>query len=261
MEFIVQCVPHSTSNPPPPVVLELQKCVELVGDSTQVIGKILNDMNVDERLCLADLLGSDSLRFNSLMKYIHQLGLDIIKWGNEKINAKDRFSNSLKEKIIEGIFYILYFYGKFEYLISAKFWRANLSQIAFGLLLMGGSLASIIYLGGGDVYLIAADIAAGGAGISLFGQGLRNIQKGMKNNSNISHLKDDIENILDHLKILKSHVVVAEIAIHVGDHASAVISGKAIVKETADVPLLLGKKTWWDWLTGREIQLQDVKTL
>lgn len=249
------------SNDNPSVVLELQTCVKLVSETTQVIGQILNDMNADERLSLADLLGSDSFRFNSFIKFIHQLGLDIMKWGKEKMDAKNEFTKLLIEKIIDGIFYIKYFYGKFEYLISQKFWYANLTQIALGLLLIGGSLASMIYLGGGDCYLIAIDIAAGGTGISLFGQGLLNISNGIKNKSNIAHLKDDIKHILDHLTILKSHVVVAEFNVHDGDHASAVVSGKAIVRETANVPHLYGKKSWWDWITGTKILLQDVKTL
>lgn len=240
----------------------MKDAANIINDVTLTISEIFNELGADGRLRLAQLLGSDSIRFNQLMRFLPKLGSDLISWGKLKVPIEDPRTERLRSDLLDAMVYVKHFERRFLYFLSKKFLAVNWFKVAAGLALIGGSIAILVLTGGvGEGVAIAVDaafFASAGMGVSLLGNGLRTIRNAFYTRESLEHLAPALELLCKAFEIIRNNVSVAIIAVSEEDWEAAIVAGKGIVTHTSSVPSLEPVKGWWDTVFFVDVQLQQL---
>ena len=243
--------------------ISMRDAADLINDVTVTIAQIMNEIGADGRLRLAQLLGSDSIRFNQLMIFLPELGSELIRWGHERVSSKDKRTLALRDRLLRAMTYVKHFERRFLYFLSAGFLAVNWWKVAAGFAMIGASIACLFLLGGSEATAIAIDVAmftSAGVGVSLMGNGLRLLRNALQSKDSLEHLAPTLRNLCDAFEIIREHVSVGIQAVSEEDWEAAICAGKGIVTHTSSVPDIDPIKGWWDLITFRTVLLEDLLT-
>jgi len=261
-----------------------RRTLRTLASATEFLSDMLDNLDIRDRATLSDALGSDSIRFNEMIRFLNKLGTSLVELSEEvrmdfivpssstsssrPVSSLTTTAKHIEERLRLALVYIPYFIQKFETLESYR--KINYTKIVLGLLLIFGSIATMVFLAGGDLYAIALDVAAGGIGISFLGRGIKNLFDGIRAERDINHLMPQMKILTEKLKSIRReisdsqyHISILKPGLERGKPRADTVnalhrSGLTIIRKTGSCRLLPEKKDFLDWISRRSIKLSDL---
>jgi hypothetical protein len=231
------------------------------------ITEVLEAMTDDTRDKFGIVLGADSIRFNELMIFLAKLGGDMAAWGHNKTSSTDPATAALEQKMIRGIMYLKYFINKLDIAKSSWTMYSNIGTVFLGLVVVAGSITTIVLLGGGDVYLIAVDLAVavpgGTVGLSLLVNGIRLIRAGIVSGKAVHDLKEEIDAIQKSCKAMQKGIIIGFNSLKVEEYQIVTRCGQFIAQQTLNAATIPEHYFYGEWLYysfARRPSLLDIDT-
>jgi hypothetical protein len=243
------------------------ECAQLFRDVVKSITKVLEEMDEDTKDKFGIVLGADSIRFNELMIFLAKLGGDMAAWGHKKTPSEDPATKDLEKRMLRGIIFLKYFIKKLDVAKSSWTLCYNVGIIFLGLVVIAGSVVTMVFLGGGDGYLVAADTviaAAGGTvGFSLLVNGIRLVKAGIVSGKAVEDMRTEINDIQDTCQAMHDHIVIGFKSLKVDEYETVRQCGLFIAQQTLNAPAVPEHYYIGEWVYysfARRPSLYDIDT-